>query len=161
MNSPFPANTLPEARMPPHITHNGGGCRIAYKNQALWATTFRNLPLPGTYPKATTCVIELILHSGDKVTIIACYLPQATDNHSRTCKALSHLTHTLPHQLLTMGGDFLANWTGPNAKEDNVQNMPYQRWEGPMTLTCIPQSKLDQATCIDHFDICDPKDLTT
>jgi hypothetical protein len=125
--SPSPADTLPEARLPPHTTHSGGGCWIAYKTQTPWATIFCNLPLPGTCPKATTCAIELTLNSGDKAAIVACYLPQATDEHSRSCKALARLTYNLPHHLSILGGDFQANYIGPNAKDDHVRCMSYKR----------------------------------
>ncbi len=106
LNSPSPQDMLPEARLPTHTTHNGGDCWIAYEKQAPCAATIRNLHLPESCPKATTRDTELILHSGDTATIIACYLPQVMDDNSRTCKALSRLTHTLPHHFLILGGDF-------------------------------------------------------
>jgi hypothetical protein len=80
LNSPSPPNTLPEARLPTHTTHNGGGFWIAFKKQAPWAATVRRLPLLESRPRATTCAIELTLHSGDKAAIIACYLPQGMDD---------------------------------------------------------------------------------
>ena len=105
----------------------------------------------------TTCDIELTMYSGAKAAIIVCYLPQAMDDHSHTCKALSRLAHTLPHPFLILWGDFKAN----SAKDDNIRNMPYRRWEGPTTLTLVPQSRLDPFTCIDPLAIWDPKCLTT
>ena len=106
MHTPSLKETLPEARLPTHTTHSGGECWIAYNKHVPWATTVRNLTLPGTCPKATTCAIELILHSGIKATIVACYLPQTEEAHSQTCKALSHLTYTLPNYTIILEGDF-------------------------------------------------------
>ena len=82
VNSPSPQGTLPEARLPIQIIHNGVGCWMALKKQAPWAATIRNLPLPGPCPNATTCAVELTLHSAAKAANIACYLPQAVDDHS-------------------------------------------------------------------------------
>ncbi len=62
VHTPSPKDTLPEARLPNHTTHGGGGCWIAHNKHASWATTVRNLMLPGTCPKATTCAIEFTLH---------------------------------------------------------------------------------------------------
>ena len=67
INAPSPPGTLPEARLPTHTTHNGGGSWIAYKKNAPWASTVRKLPLPDTCKKATTCAIELTLHLGEKL----------------------------------------------------------------------------------------------
>ena len=159
-NAPSPKGTLPEARLPPQCTHNGGGCWIAYKKSAPWAPSVRPLPLPGPCPKHTTCAIELTLHSGAKAAIIACYLPQEADAHTRTCKALSELPTALPHHALILGGDFQGNWHGPNTKDAAIRTLPFRRWEGPVTPTFTPPSKLDQATCIDHLAIWDPIGLT-
>ena len=57
VNALSPKDTLPEARLPTHSTHSGGGCWIAYNKHAPWASTVRNLTLPGTCPMATTCAI--------------------------------------------------------------------------------------------------------
>jgi len=83
------------------------------------------------------------------------------DDHSRTCKALTILTYTLPHHLLILVGDFKANWDGPNTKDDNVRSVPYRRWIGPTAPTFVPQSRPDQSTCIDHIVVWDPRGLTT
>ena len=109
VHTPSPKDKLPEARLPTHTTHNGGGCWIAYNKQAPWATTVRNLTLPGSCPKATTCAIEFTMHSGAKATIVACYLPQNEEAHSQTCKTLARLTTTLPHHTIIIGGDFQGN----------------------------------------------------
>ena len=95
INTPFPKDTLPEARLPTHTIHEGGGCWIALKKHASWATTVRKLILPSTWPKATTCAIELTLHSGAKAAIVASYLPQGAVDHTLMCKALARLTTTL------------------------------------------------------------------
>ena len=99
------------------------------------------------------------MHSSAKADIIACYLPQAVDDHSQTCKTLFCITHTLPQHIFILGGDFQANWTGPNAKDANIRNMPYRRWEGPTTPTFISQSRPGQYTCIDHIAIRDDEGL--
>ncbi len=105
-HTPSPKGTLPKARLPAHCTHTGGGCWIAYKKTAPWATSIRPLPIPGPCPSPTTCAIELTLHSGAKAAIIACYLPQDAEAHTQTCKALSNLPLALPNHVLILGGDF-------------------------------------------------------
>ena len=102
MNTPSHKVTLPEARLPIHTTHNGGGCWISYNKQTPWVTTVRNLTLPGTCPKVTTCAIELTLHTMTNAVIIVCYLPQTLEDHPQTCKALSRLTNTLPHHTIIL-----------------------------------------------------------
>jgi len=46
INAPSPPDTLPEARLPDHLTHPGGGCWIAYKKYTTWAAQVRTLRLP-------------------------------------------------------------------------------------------------------------------
>jgi len=45
-NAPFQPDGLPEARFPDHITHPGGGCRLAYKKHTSWTTLEAPLNLP-------------------------------------------------------------------------------------------------------------------
>ena len=72
VNAPPPKGTLPEARLQIRATHNGERCWIAYNRHAPWASTVQTLPLPGNCPRATTCAIELTLHTRVKAVIIAC-----------------------------------------------------------------------------------------
>jgi len=140
-NTPSPKGTLLEACLPVQCRHSGGGCWIAFKKSAPWASSIRSLPLLGSCPKTTTCAIELTLHSGAKAAIIACYLAQDAEAHTRTCIALSALPSELPHHVLILGGDFHGNWSGLNTKDDNISNLPFRRWEGPMTPTFTPPLK--------------------
>jgi hypothetical protein len=159
INAPSPPGTLPKARLPTHTTHNGGGSWIAYKKNAPWASTVRNLHLPDSCTKATTCAIELTLHSGEKAAIISCYLPQTPVEHSQQCKALAQLPNLLKHQVIILGGDLQGSWNGDGAKDANIRALPYRRWDGHSSPTFLPPSKPDQATCIDHLTIWDPKDI--
>jgi len=58
------------------------------------------------------------------------------------CKALSRLINTLPHHAIILGGDLQGNWTGPNAKDDNIRKLPYHRWEEPSTPMFVPHQSL-------------------
>ncbi len=104
---PFNASSqpdgLPEARLPNHITHPGGGCWLAYKKITSWSPMVSLLILTQNCPSATTCAVELNFLNGSKVAIISCYLPQTTEVHAIACDALSQLPNTYPHHLI-MGG---------------------------------------------------------
>ena len=63
-NSPFQPDGLPEARLPDHITHSGGGCWLAYKKHTSWTPLVSPLTLPQTSPSARTCAVELTLLNG-------------------------------------------------------------------------------------------------
>ncbi len=102
---PSPPDTLPEARLPNHLTHPGGGCWIAYRKYTAWAAHVRPLRLPTYCPPATTCATEINLQSGEKAAIIANYLPQSVEEHDLACKALARLPVILPHHLLILRGD--------------------------------------------------------
>ena len=75
INVPTPQDTLPEARLPRHLTPPGGGCWIAYRKYAKWAAHVRPLRLPTECPLATTFAVEVTLRSGAKAAVIARYLP--------------------------------------------------------------------------------------
>ena len=45
--------------------------------------------------------------------------------------------------------------------DTNIRGLPYARWEGPTTPTFLPPSKPDQASCINHITMWDPKGLAT
>ena len=77
------------------------------------------------------------------------------------CKALANLTTTLSHHTIILGGDFQGNWTSLTTKDTNIRRLPYARWEGPTTPTFLPPSKPEQASCIDHITMWDPKGLAT
>jgi len=100
----FQPGGLPEARLPDHITHPGGGGWLAYKKHTSWTPLASPLNLPHNCPSETMCAVELTLLHGDKIAIISCYLPQAVEAHSTTCDALSELKNTLPHSLIILGG---------------------------------------------------------
>ncbi len=91
VNAPTPSGTLPETRLPTHLTQSGGSCWIAYRKYTSWAThVVRLLRLPNDCPQASTCVVEVTLLPGEKVAVIACYLPQPMDS------APARLTFSLP-----------------------------------------------------------------
>ena len=71
VNAPTPPDTLPEAGLPTHLTHSGGGCWIAYRKYTSRAAHVCPLRLPNDCPQAITCVVEVTLHSGEKATIVA------------------------------------------------------------------------------------------
>ncbi len=93
INAPTPPDALPEARFSNHLTHSGDGCWITYRKYTSWATHVRHLRLPIYCPLATTCVVEVTLHSGEKAAIIARHLPQPIDDHE---KALGRLPQGPP-----------------------------------------------------------------
>jgi hypothetical protein len=67
INAPSPPDTLPETRLPDHLTHQGGSCWIAYKKYTTWAAQVRPLRLPKDCLMANTCAVEITLHSVVKV----------------------------------------------------------------------------------------------
>jgi hypothetical protein len=127
VNAPTPPDTLPEARLPTHLTHSGGGYRIAYRKHTRWATHVRLLWPPIEYPLATTCVVEITLHSGEKAAIIANYLPQPKDELERARQALARIPRALPHHLLILEGDLHDGWTSSTPKDSQVQSLPFLR----------------------------------
>ena len=76
VNTLKPQDTLPAARLTDHLTHSGGGCWIAYRKYTSWVTHVRPLRLPTDCPLATTCAVEVILHSAAKAIMITSYLRQ-------------------------------------------------------------------------------------
>ena len=93
--------------------------------------------------------------------MVSCYLPQSGTEHARQCTALARLPTLLQHRVIIIGGDLQGSWEGVGDKDDNIRALPYRRWEGNYTPTFLPPSKPDQATCIDHLAIWDPRDLVT
>ena len=75
INARTPPDTLPEARLPDHLTHPGGGCWIAYRKDMSLVAHVRPLRPPTDCPGANTCAVEATLRSGAKEAIIANYLP--------------------------------------------------------------------------------------
>ena len=45
-SAPSPPGTIPEARLPVHITRPEGGCRIAYNKHTSWSAQIRPLYIP-------------------------------------------------------------------------------------------------------------------
>jgi hypothetical protein len=84
INGPSSLVILPMARLPDHLTHSGGVCCIAYRKNSTWATHVRTLRLPTNCAPATTCAVEITLHSGKKAAIVDSYLPQPKEEHDRT-----------------------------------------------------------------------------
>jgi hypothetical protein len=109
-NAPFQPEAIPEARLPEHIVHPGGGCWLANKKHTSWTPLVSPLTLPHTCHSATICAIALTLDNNTKATIILCYLSQTVEAHSLTCAALAQLPHTLPHSLIILGGDLQGGW---------------------------------------------------
>jgi len=56
-NAPSLPDYLPEARLPNHITHPGGGCWLAYKKITSWSPLVSPLTLSQNCPSATTCAV--------------------------------------------------------------------------------------------------------
>ena len=84
MSGVSPPDILPESRLPDRLTHAGGGCWIAlYRKYTNRAAYVRPLSLPTGCPPATTCAVEITLHSGGNAAIIASYLPQSVEEHER------------------------------------------------------------------------------
>jgi hypothetical protein len=159
-NAPFQQDGLPEARLPDHSTHPGGGCWLAYKKHASWTPLLSPLTLPHTCLIAPTCVVELTLLNGTKAAIILCNLPHAIEAHAITCDALSQLPHTLMHSLIILGGGGLqGGWEYSPPKDIHITALTYKRWAGPMLPTFTPRQYPLQASCIDHLTICDPKHI--
>ena len=77
-NAPSSPDTLPEARIPAHITHPGGGAWLAYRKHAPWSSTVRPLTLPMGSSDSTICAVELTMLTGTKVALISCYPPPTT-----------------------------------------------------------------------------------
>ena len=123
-------------------------------------THIRPHRLPTDCPLATTCAVEITLHSGVKAAIIAGYLPQPVKEHDkRTFQALARLPRALPHHLLILEGDLQDCWIGSMPKDANVQSLPIFRWEVAETPTFTPPHQPGMDTCIDHHTIWDPRDL--
>ena len=76
---------------------------------------------------ATTYAVEITLHSGETVVIIASYPPQLVEEHKRACRALARLPEDLQHHLLILGGDLQGGWTSSNPKDIHVQTLPFSR----------------------------------
>jgi hypothetical protein len=55
VNALFQPESLPEARLPEHIVHPGGGCWLAYKKHTSWTPLVSPLTLPHTCHSATIC----------------------------------------------------------------------------------------------------------
>ena len=160
VNAPSPQDTFPEAHLPTHTTHNGGGCWLAYNKHTPFAATIRPLLLPGNCLQSTTCAVELTLASGPKSSIIASYLPQGEDSHAQTWAAITELTHNLPHHIQILGVELQGNWTGSDTKDANIRKLPHDRWKGPAFPTFKPQRIPEHATCTDHLAIWDPHNLS-
>jgi len=70
-NAPFQPDSLPEAHLPNHITHSGGGCWLAYKKNTSWSPLVSPFTSLQNCPSATTCAVELVLLNGSKAAIIS------------------------------------------------------------------------------------------
>jgi len=116
-NVPFQPEGLPEARLPEHIVHSGGGSWLAYKKHTSWAPLVSPLTLLHTCHSAKICSVELTLDNCTKATIISCYLSQTVEAHSLTCAALTQLPHTLPHSLIILGEYLQGGWVQLSPKD--------------------------------------------
>ena len=65
----------------------------------------QHLILLADRPMASTVVVELTLLTCAKATIIACYLPQPVEEHTRVYEALARLPTSFPRHLLILGED--------------------------------------------------------